>query len=102
MYCRMCGRLLPDGNNKFCNSKCREAFYKKYSKAEREFIELQTLRREAGLSDAVSKPRKPYKGKSIAELNREALAMGMTYGKYIEYLENQKGQANGNKHHKNN
>lgn len=73
-----------------------------YSKEERKRIDLEVMQREAGCTEIFSRPRKPYKGKSIAELNREAVAMGMTYGKYIEYLENQKGQTNGKKYHKNN
>ena len=63
-YCKYCGREIenPKNNSKFCNDECRENY------------------------------KNPPKKSKINEINAEAKAAGMTYGKYVakKYLEDQK------------
>lgn len=84
--CEKCGKQFNSTSNiqRFCTKTCRRSawkelpYYKEAEKAKEEKKEKEEKK---------TKQAKKPKGKSLQDLCREARKAGMTYGKYILYLE---------------
>jgi predicted nucleic acid-binding Zn ribbon protein len=80
--CRICGKWFDatSKNNTLCSAECREI-----AKTERSRISRRNRNQRKKL-------KKTNNAKKIIDLNAEAKAMGMSYGKYVAYLSMKEGK----------
>lgn len=73
--CKNCGKVLVVKHRTYyCSDECRKSSQK---------YERRSTRADLNERKKVEKIMTKYKSKSIAEINAEALAHGMSYGKYV-------------------
>lgn len=79
--CKICGKLFTatSKNNTLCSSECREI-----SRVELARISKRERQRR--------KKMKTNNAKKIIDMNAEAKALGMSYGRYVAYMSMKEGK----------